>query len=80
MVHYYECQVQTFKITSFLSLTKLSKSIQPIIVDEVLYRLVSRILCLEFGNTFLIHLSPNHQFNIMIKGVVNLWCMIFKQS
>jgi hypothetical protein len=72
MVHSYESQAQTFKNTSFLSLTKLSRGIQPVIVDEVLYQLVSRILGLEFGNTFLIHLSINHQFNIMMKGDVKL--------
>ncbi len=71
IVHSYECQVQTFKITSFLSLTKLSRSIQPIIVDEVLYQLVSRILCIEFGNTFFIHLSPNHQSTLWLRGLWN---------
>jgi hypothetical protein len=35
-------------------------------------------LGLEFGNTFLIHLSINHQFNIMMKGDVKLWCILFK--
>jgi ABC-type branched-subunit amino acid transport system ATPase component len=39
-----------------LALAKPSNGIQPIIVDEVFYWLISRALCLQFHNMFFFHL------------------------
>ncbi len=58
---------QVFGVARLLALAKPFGSIQLIIVGEILYWLVSRTLCLQFCDTFFIHLSL-HQFGVVVKG------------
>jgi len=56
-----------FGDTRLLALAKPSSGIQPIIMDEVFYLLISRALCLQFHDMFFFHLLL-HQFSVVIKG------------
>jgi hypothetical protein len=57
-------------ILGVISLSVLPKplgDIQPIILGEALYRLVNRVLFLQFHDMFSFHMLL-HQFNVVIKG------------
>jgi hypothetical protein len=60
-----------------LALAKPYISIRSIAVGEVLYQLVSRTLCMQFCDSFYIHLSF-HQFGVVVKGGVKHWFMVFE--
>jgi hypothetical protein len=59
--------VRIFGATRLLALAKPFGGIQLIVVGEVLYRSVNKVLFLHFHDTFFIHLLF-HQFGVAIKG------------
>jgi hypothetical protein len=58
---------QVLGVCMFLALVKLYGGICPIVVGEAFYQLVSKVLCLQFHDAFIFHLSP-YEFRVMIKG------------
>jgi hypothetical protein len=72
--------IRVLCVIRLLALIKPYRSIQSIVVHEVIYWLVNRALCLYFCDVFFIHLSP-HQFGVAIKGgcemvVYDVWVIL----
>jgi hypothetical protein len=51
--------VWTFGVATPLALAKFFGGIQQIAMGEILYWLVSKVLCLYFHDIFLTHMSPH---------------------
>jgi hypothetical protein len=58
---------KALSVARLLALVKPFRGIRPIVVGEVFYRLMSRTLCFQFHDAFVVHLCP-HQFGVTVKG------------
>jgi hypothetical protein len=80
MRHIFGSMIRVLGTSRFLVLAKPSSGIHPIVVEEVFYRLMSRVLCLQFCDAFAFHLSP-YQFGVVVKRgceamVYGIWAIL----